>query len=90
MNTCPHCGSGPLQLNRSITAKPIGTFSLAGAQMKVSAVDQHILSCAACGWYAVGDVEGVEATADGTITGGHFQAREVSAPPAQSTAEDGS
>jgi hypothetical protein len=44
--TCPDCGvTGSIELTTRLVAKPIGTFSLAGAQMKVSAVETPVLAC---------------------------------------------
>lgn len=52
---CPSCGEpGTLSLGSALVAKPIGTFSLAGAGMKVSAVLRPTLSCSACGLHRTG------------------------------------
>jgi hypothetical protein len=45
---CPGCGTiGSLELKSRLHARPIGSFSLAGQQMKVSAVAVHVLACTA-------------------------------------------
>ncbi len=50
---CPACGTGPgtlsLQVGSRLQARPLGTFSLAGAQMKVAAIASPVLRCSACG-----------------------------------------
>jgi hypothetical protein len=52
---CPVCGAhGTLRLSQTLQAKPLGTFSLAGAQMKVSAQLRPVLSCTACDLKMVG------------------------------------
>lgn len=71
---CPVC-SGLLELSWRLTAKPIGSFSLAGAQMKVSALVRAQVLCAGCGLAAVGSLPGAVMAADGrSFTGGHFVA----------------
>jgi hypothetical protein len=35
-------------------AKPLGTFSLAGSQMKASMILRHKLACVRCGWSVIG------------------------------------
>lgn len=62
MATCPDCGvssrinpSG-FALEQVIVAKPLGSFSLAGAQTKVSATSRVQLSHS-CGWSVVGRVD---------------------------------
>ena len=48
--SCPTCGRiGTLRLGSTLVAKPIGSFSLAGAQMKVSATEMPQLTCSADG-----------------------------------------
>lgn len=56
---CPECGkTGTMTLGRKLRANPIGSFSLAGAQMKVSARDVDTITCdpdvGGCGWSADG------------------------------------
>lgn len=57
--TCPQCGSTGFRVEYVLAAKPLGTFSLAGAQMKVSAVRAPKIVCGlsedqGCGASAVG------------------------------------
>lgn len=47
---CPECGGGPCELRRYLQAKPLGTFSLSGTQMKVSAAERWEGRCTVCGW----------------------------------------
>ncbi len=55
---CPGCSKvGTLVLSAVLVAAPIGEFSLAGAQPKVSARVSIRATCAQCGWTGVGDVE---------------------------------
>lgn len=56
---CPRCHAGPgtLQIRSTLQARPIGEFSLAGAQMKVSAVEVPVLTCSACDLHIVGRFE---------------------------------
>lgn len=56
--TCPECGAGPgvLSIKITLVAKPLGSHSLSGAQMKVSANEVPILVCRECdlalaGWF---------------------------------------
>lgn len=62
MATCPNCGTSSRQdpeaitLERVLAAKALGTWSLAGAQLKTVAVERHKLECR-CGWYVIGDVD---------------------------------
>ena len=47
---CPGCGEvGSLGVELRLVAKPIGSFSLAGAQMKVSAREVPHLVCTTVG-----------------------------------------
>jgi hypothetical protein len=54
---CPGCGAKALRIEQRITGKPIGTFSLAGAQMKVSATVKWWLVCDGCGIEAEGKAD---------------------------------
>lgn len=48
--TCQKCfQAGGLTVEYRLTAMPIGSFSLAGAQMKVSALEWPWLMCRHCG-----------------------------------------
>jgi hypothetical protein len=63
MATCPDCGassrtdSTAFEIRKTLVASPIGSFSLAGAQMKVSAREVLVLQCAHCGWHVIGHLE---------------------------------
>lgn len=73
---CPECStSGSLTLRTVLVARPVGSSSLAGAQMKVAAREAAEVECSACGVSRRGRLEGVE-VADGTIAAGHFVGRE--------------
>jgi hypothetical protein len=55
---CPDCGAvGNLHIDIRLVAKPPGTFSLAGNQMKVSASQLPVLECP-CGFSLVGEFDG--------------------------------
>ena len=45
---CPQCGKKQLEIERRLTAKPIGSWSLAGMQMKMTAVDWPWIVCRNC------------------------------------------
>ena len=51
---CPACGHHGLVIEWRLTAKPIGSFSLAGAQMNVSATERPWIRCPECGVEAEG------------------------------------
>jgi len=51
---CPACGQMALRIERRLRAMPIGTFSLSGEQMKVSAIEVPWLVCGSCGAAAEG------------------------------------
>lgn len=76
MTSCPSCrGTGTINVARVLVAKPIGSFSLAGAQLKVSAIDAAVAECSACGLTVSGRLENATLGPDGrTFTGGHFVA----------------
>lgn len=47
---CPRCGYvGDMELNKRMVAKPLGSFSLAGTQMKVSVVEEFVMQHPRCG-----------------------------------------
>ncbi len=62
MATCPHCGvrgredPEAFKVYPVLVAKPLGTHSLAGAQMKVSVVSMLRLKCRRCGWHIDGRI----------------------------------
>lgn len=71
---CPWCArTGGLTLGTALVAKPLGTWSLAGAQLKTSARLRAVLACSLCDRSATGYLDGVTVR-DGTVTGGHFVA----------------
>lgn len=47
---CPACGGqGTMTLEQKFVARPIGSHSLSGSQLKVSAVQAMVVSCSGCG-----------------------------------------
>lgn len=46
---CPMCGHVGFTVSWKLVAKPLGTFSLAGHQMKVSAREVPVVKCDGCG-----------------------------------------
>lgn len=62
MATCPECGTSSrtdptvMRLEPVLQASPVGTYSLAGVQMKFSARAAHRLTCR-CGWTVTGQIE---------------------------------
>lgn len=76
---CPRCGvAGQLTIDVHWKARPIGSQSLAGMQLKTTATPTAELSCGACGWSANGHLENAELDHEtGEFTMGHF----VSGPP---------
>jgi hypothetical protein len=45
---CPSCGAVALRIEWRLTARPIGSFSLSGAGMKLSAREVPWLICGSC------------------------------------------
>jgi hypothetical protein len=73
VRACPACHAGPLALSRTLVAKKVGTFSLAGGQMKVSAKQLWKLQCPSCSWHVIGRIEGGEYDPKTeTMIGGHL------------------
>ena len=55
---CPECKiQGVLRLTKVLQVKPIGDYSLAGVQLKFSAIERPVLSCLACQMSIVGDYD---------------------------------
>jgi predicted RNA-binding Zn-ribbon protein involved in translation (DUF1610 family) len=54
---CPNCQQPTLHIEEKLKARPLGSFSLAGAQMKFSARAGVFLVCRSCGAEAEGVVE---------------------------------
>lgn len=51
---CPDCKTvGSVELTMRLVARPLGSFSLAGHQMKTSAVNMPVLACTTegCGFW---------------------------------------
>jgi hypothetical protein len=73
---CPKCQEeNTITIWAGLVARPIGTFSLAGAQMKVSAHRTVIAECSSCGLSVMGHLEDPTYADDGvTFAGGHFVA----------------
>lgn len=46
---CPVCGKKMLRIEMRLRARPIGSYSLSGRQMKASAVEWPYLVCDGCG-----------------------------------------
>lgn len=64
---CPNCGqSGGLTIGLRLVAKPLGTWSLSGAQLKTSAVQALGLGCDLCQMMLYGglDADGKFCTRD--------------------------
>lgn len=57
---CPRCRADPgcLGITDRLQARPLGSFSVAGAQLKVSARSVPVLRCSACGLELVGEYTG--------------------------------
>lgn len=53
---CPHCGEKTLELSWRIVAKPLGSFSLSGSQLKFSANEIPFIQCLACGSSGEGNI----------------------------------
>ena len=54
---CPRCGVAALHIEARLTAKPLGTYSNAGAQLKIVAEETVHLVCHYCGAEVRGDIE---------------------------------
>jgi len=62
--SCPKCQAPPgsLSVEFKLAAKPLGTWSLAGAQTKVAAEWRPVLACSDCDFFRVGSYDGHHAT----------------------------
>jgi predicted RNA-binding Zn-ribbon protein involved in translation (DUF1610 family) len=47
--SCPECGSPRIRVRQVLEARPLGTFSLSGTQMKFPAAMAWVYGCPACG-----------------------------------------
>lgn len=76
MAACPKCASvGTTSVRLALIAKPIGTFSIAGAQFKTSARQVAVAECSACGLAVAGHLVNATYADDGaTFTDGEFVA----------------
>lgn len=54
--TCPGCQASTLTVEYRLRAQPLGTFSLAGQQLKFSALEWPWVVCPGCGAEAEGKV----------------------------------
>jgi len=54
---CPGCGADTLQVEWRLTAAPLGSYSLAGAQDKIAAREVPWLVCGHCGIAAQGTLD---------------------------------
>ncbi len=70
---CPACQGTPLLLRWGWEFSPIGTFSLAGEQMKVPGRHIARISCGACGWSAAGRLSDDARVENGRFVSGHFE-----------------
>jgi hypothetical protein len=63
MATCPNCGvssrsdSAAITVQKFLIAKPLGTWSVSGSQMKTVASEVLRMSCR-CGWHIDGFIDG--------------------------------
>lgn len=70
MATCPECGARSRDdetafvVEPVLVAKPLGTYSVAGAQMKASAYERLRLRCR-CGWSILGHIDGDQFVSEG-------------------------
>ena len=55
---CPQCSApaAHMVVTRAMIAKPLGSFSLAGTQPKVSVLDCLRLTCGECSWAVHGQI----------------------------------
>lgn len=52
---CPNCEAvATLFIQTKMVANPIGSFSIAGAGLKVTAQERPVLTCTACEWEKIG------------------------------------
>ncbi len=71
---CPFCGQRKLELRWWLEAKPVGTFSLAGAQLKFSAVENAVVQCHGCEAIIPGTITADAHVENGRFVSGHFEA----------------
>jgi hypothetical protein len=68
-SNCPRCEATPLRIRWELAVKPIGSFSLAGQQMKWSAANRAVVWCTNCSFEVHGTVTGVEVVGDQVVAG---------------------
>lgn len=86
LKPCPACSHVGLTMTYELRALPLGTWSLAGAQLKTSAKTVAVVTCDACGTSTAGYLDGATFDQAGGFTGGHFVADGPPRPP-QDTGE---
>lgn len=79
MSGCPTCNQQTLTLDRVLVSKPFGSFSLAGAGVRVTAYDMYRMECTSCQW-----------AVNGRISGGYFIPTDETGEQVPSHVEDGS
>ncbi len=79
MKPCPGCAAaGTVTVQPVLEGKPLGTYSISGAQPKAVAEGKVALTCSACGLRIMGRLEDVVFDADRQcFTAGHFIADEA-------------
>lgn len=78
---CPVCGTvGTLSIKRMFRAKPLGTWSLSGAQMKLTGWFFPLLVCSGCGLGVPGHYD---------PDGRHVTFPALAADPPDSTSDSG-
>ncbi len=70
---CPRCGERQLTLSWWLEAKPIGTFSLAGQQLKFSARENAVVRCQFCRLVLQGRITPDAEVVNGRFVSGHFE-----------------
>lgn len=58
---CLYCGSADTWVEWRLLARPLGSYSLSGNQMKFSAAAWPYAVCGGCGHVSKGKIDGVEA-----------------------------
>lgn len=72
-NKCPRCSHGTIEFRQGLAARRVGTYSLAGAQMKASVTTCLIATCTRCDFTAAGYPEDyVYDEVTRTFVAGHF------------------
>lgn len=72
MKACPKCKTGSVELNPVAAAKPLGSYSVTGAQTKIVATLRWVATCTACSLHVVGHLEDAKMNEEGIFVGGHF------------------